>query len=37
MGLDTEKNPILYSVGTYLAYIISRRYYGHFDRRKKEI
>lgn len=29
MGLDTEKNPILYSVGTYLAYIISRRYYGN--------
>lgn len=29
MRLDTEKNRILYSVGTYLAYIISRRYYGN--------
>ena len=29
MELNTEKNPILYSVGTYLAYIISRRYYGN--------
>lgn len=27
MGLDTKQNPILYSVGTYLAYKIAQRYY----------
>ena len=27
MGLDTKQNPILYSVGTYLAYKIAKRYY----------
>jgi len=27
MGLDTRQNPILYSVGTHLAYKIAKRYY----------
>ncbi len=29
MGLDIEKNPFLYSVGTQLAYKIAKRYYGN--------
>ena len=27
MGLDTKQNPILYSIGTHLAYKIAKRYY----------
>lgn len=27
MGLDTKETPILYSIGTYLAYKIAKRYY----------
>lgn len=29
MGLNTTKNPFLYSIGTYLAYKIAKRYYGN--------
>lgn len=29
MGLDVEKTPFLYSVGTQLAYKIAKRYYGN--------
>ena len=40
MGLDTKQNPILYSVGTHLAYKISKRYLEQIttgDRHTKEI
>ncbi len=29
MGLDVNKNPLLYSVGTHLAYRIAKRYYNN--------
>lgn len=29
MGIDTNRNPILYSVGTHLAYKIAKRYYNN--------
>lgn len=29
MGLDIERNPFLYSIGTQLAYKIAKRYYGN--------